>query len=97
LSDEKKEHELDCDRDRDRDDHNSLDSLCRALKRFVGQNVTLTLRSGDTVEGILIRVRRGIVKLTETVMVSPFMESQLTFTRCSDIESFTVVAPSISL
>jgi hypothetical protein len=76
----------------DKDDkrRRSDDPLCKSLKRFLGENVTLHMRSGDTYQGILIRVKNGVVELRETVMVSPFEESQLVFTRCRDIESFSV-------
>ena len=74
--------------------HGSEDALCRILKRFIGENVTLHLRSGDTIEGILIRVKRGIVEVRELVMVSPFEESQLVITRCRNIESFSVPTTS---
>lgn len=65
-------------------------SLCRYLSHYEGQAVILRTRSGDVIEGTLNEVEHGIVIVTEPVMISPFLEEQLTFLRCDDIESFSV-------
>lgn len=67
-----------------------MDSLCRYLRRYIGQDVTLRTKSGDIIEGRLRRVTRdGIVSVLESAMVSPFMDDQVTVIRCEDIESFS--------
>jgi hypothetical protein len=66
------------------------DCLCRLLRRFVGQTVTINTKSGDVITGELQRVRRCCVRIIEPGSVSPPLGSTLTVIRCEDIESFSV-------
>lgn len=67
-----------------------LSTLCRRLRRFIGQEVTLRTRSGDVIQGTLRRVTfDGLVSVLESAMVSPFMEAVVTVISCEDIESFS--------
>ncbi|WP_222127342.1 hypothetical protein [Bacillus sp. X1(2014)] len=68
------------------------DELCYELRNFIGREVTIRTESGDTFQGELRKVTAsGIVEIVETFILSPFSEEQLTFVRCRDIESFSVI------
>jgi hypothetical protein len=67
------------------------DCLCRILRRFRGQTVTINTKSGDMITGELQRLRRCCVRIIEPGSVSPPLGSTLTVIRCEDIESFSVV------
>ncbi|MBT2700720.1 hypothetical protein J7E79_25645 [Bacillus sp. ISL-40] len=70
------------------------DCLCRILRRFRGQTVTINTKAGDVITGVLQRVtRRCCVRIIVPGSVSPPLGSTLTVIRCEDIESFSVVLP----
>jgi len=70
------------------------DELCRALNQFRGEFVSIHTQSGDVIEGELQEVTFDcLVKVIESVLVSPFEERRLTVIRCRDIESFSVNLP----
>ncbi|MFP5113720.1 hypothetical protein ACSU64_15190 [Bacillaceae bacterium C204] len=67
------------------------DCLCRILKKFKQNEVTIRTKSGDIIMGVLLRVTKDCcVKILEQEMVTPFVSDRLTVIRCEDIESFSV-------
>lgn len=69
------------------------DCLCKLMKNYEGQNVTIRTKSGDIIEGELSTVKCCAVQILEQELISPFLERQLTTVRCEDIESFSVTLP----
>ncbi|MFH0068463.1 hypothetical protein [Peribacillus sp. NPDC056705] len=69
----------------------SDNALCRALRRFVGAEVTIRTRTGDIITGELRRVSKyGLVEILEAELLSPFMAERVRFILVQDIESFSV-------
>ena len=67
------------------------EDLCEFLVKYMGQEITIHTKSGDTITGILESISKsGIVTIREDGMLSPFMGERLTFIRVEDIESFSV-------
>ena len=67
------------------------DCLCRLLKNFRGQDVTIRTRSGEIIMGTLEEVTKDCcVEIIEPGMITPFMNERLVVIRCKDIESFSV-------
>jgi small nuclear ribonucleoprotein (snRNP)-like protein len=66
------------------------DCLCRLLRTFRGEEVTIITKSGDVITGVLDRVRRCCVRIISPATVSPPQNRTLTVIRCEDIESFSV-------
>ncbi len=66
------------------------DCLCKALEKFVGEEVLIKTKSGDFIEGKLKEVKDCCVKVIEPEMSTPMMHERITFVRCKDIESFSV-------
>jgi small nuclear ribonucleoprotein (snRNP)-like protein len=67
------------------------DCLCRLLRNFRGQEVTIRTRSGETITGTLEAVTDDCcVEIIEPSMMTPFIGERLTVIRCKDIESFSV-------
>ncbi len=67
------------------------DCLCRILKEFVGEDVIITTKSGNTITGTLKKVTDDCcVKIIEPGVSSPLIPRLLTVIKCEDIESFSV-------
>ncbi|KKK39874.1 hypothetical protein WQ57_00890 [Mesobacillus campisalis] len=67
------------------------DCLCKILKKFEGNDVTLKTKSGDMITGELQKVTKDCcVKIVEPDMITPFVNEQLTVIRCKDIEHFSI-------
>jgi len=74
-----------------RPEKKGCDCLCRLLKKFTGEEVTIRTRSGDIITGELLQVTKDCcVKIIEPDMMTPFIGERLTVIRCKDIESFSV-------
>ncbi|WP_462410923.1 hypothetical protein [Neobacillus sp. Marseille-QA0830] len=67
------------------------DCLCRILKNFRFNDITIKTKSGDIIMGELEEVTKDCcVKIMEPEVMTPFISERLTVIRCKDIESFTV-------
>ncbi|MBM6618237.1 hypothetical protein [Bacillus suaedaesalsae] len=67
------------------------DCLCKLLKEFEGEEVTIRTKSEDVIEGELITVTMNCcVKIVEPELYSPYIGERLTIIRCKDIEHFSV-------
>jgi hypothetical protein len=78
----------------DKNNIDKFDSLRKKLREFIGSQVTIRTKSGDTLMGDLLEVEKsGLVELIQRDMVSPFLEDKLTFINLIDIESFSVFIP----
>jgi small nuclear ribonucleoprotein (snRNP)-like protein len=67
------------------------DCLCSLLREFRENTIIITTKSGDTIEGKLKKVTSDCcVKILERIVMSPFIEKQLTVVRCKSIESFSI-------
>jgi small nuclear ribonucleoprotein (snRNP)-like protein len=66
------------------------DCLCKSLKDFNGDEVTITTKTGDVITGELKNVKDCCVKIIVPGSVSPLVGRSLTVVRCEDIESYSV-------
>ncbi|WP_042456832.1 hypothetical protein [Neobacillus dielmonensis] len=67
------------------------DCLCRILKKFIHEEISIRTKSGDIIEGELDDVTKDCcIKIIETGITTPFVPTRITVTRCKDVESFTI-------
>jgi small nuclear ribonucleoprotein (snRNP)-like protein len=64
--------------------------ICKFLKDYIDNEVTVTLYTGQVVSGKLVKIKDGLVVLLEAEIISPFVAESLTIVKCEDIAIVTI-------